>query len=131
MSLFSSPLRESQREPGEHETVLSIVAADLRVEGALTSTGATRIEGTVIGKVQAEPQVLVAERGIVEGDVHASEAVVDGKVTSSMLGHERVELQPSAVIEGNITTSRLLVHEGARVRGRVRMGKPKQPPTAA
>ncbi len=131
MSLFSLALPKSQGEPGERETALSIVAADLRVEGALTSTGVIRIEGTVIGSVQAERQVLVAKGGIVEGDIHTREAVLSGKVIGSVLGQERVELQPSAVIEGNITTPRLVVHEGAVVRSRVRMGKPKQTPTAA
>ncbi len=121
MSLFSSPLHESLRGPGERETALSIVAADLRVEGALSSTGVIRIEGTVIGNVQAERQVLVAKGGIVEGDIDTREAVLSGKVIGSVLGHERVELQPSAALEGNITTPRLVVHEGAVVRGRIRI----------
>ena len=131
MFLFSSPLRKSQRGPGERETALSIVAADLRVEGALTSTGVIRIEGTVIGNVQAERQVLVAKGGIVEGDIHTREAVLGGKVIGSILGQERVELQPSAVIESDITTSRLVVHEGAVLRGYVRMGKQTGTPVAA
>ncbi len=117
-----SPLRNSQRGPGERETALSIVAADLRVEGTLSSTGVIRIEGTVIGNVQAECQVLVAKGGIVEGDIHTREAVLSGKVSGSVLGHERVELQPSAALEGNITTPRLVVHEGAVLRGRIRIG---------
>ncbi len=125
-----SPLRNSQRGPGERETALSIVAADLRVEGALTSTGVIRIEGTVIGNVQAERQVLVAKGGTVEGDIDTSEAVLSGKVIGSVLGHERVELQPSAVIEGNITTPSLVMHEGAVVRGRIRMETEKGPPSS-
>ncbi len=60
MSLFSSPLRKSQRGPGERETTLSIVTADVRVEGTLSTTGVIRIEGIVIGSVQAERLVVVA-----------------------------------------------------------------------
>ena len=130
MSLFSLALPKSQRGPGERETALSIVAADLRVEGALTSTGAIRIEGTVIGNVQAARQVLVAKGGIVEGDIHTPDAVLSGKVSGSVFGQERVELQPSAVIQGGITTPRLVMHAGAVVHGRVRMGKPKRTPAA-
>ncbi len=130
MSLLSAR-RSSQRESGTTDAAVSIVAADLRVEGTLSTTGVIRIEGTVIGNVQAERQVLVAKGGIVEGDIDTSEAVLSGKVRGSVLGQERVELHSSAVIEGNITTSRLLIHEGAVVRCRVRMGKPKQTPTAA
>ncbi len=125
-----SARRSSQRELGV-KPALSIVAADLRIEGTLSSTGAIRIEGTVVGNVQAERQVMVAEGGIVEGDINTAEAVLSGKVRGSVLGQERVELHSSAVIEGNITTARLLIHEGAVVRCRVRMGKPKQTPAAA
>ncbi len=48
----------------------------------------------------------------------------------SVLGDERVELQPSAVIEGNIATPRLVVHEGAVVRGRIRMGTQNGAPSS-
>ncbi len=130
MSLFSSPLRRSERESRALEPAVSIIAADLRVEGTLSTTGVIRIEGTVIGNVQAERQVLVAKGGIVEGDIDTSEAVLSGKVRGSVLGHERVELQPSAVIQGGITTPRLVMHAGAVVHGRVRMGKPKRTPAA-
>ncbi len=130
MSLFSSPSRKSRRGPGERETTLSIVAAEVRVEGTLSTTGVIRIEGIVIGGVQAERLVVVAKGGIVEGDIHTPEAVLSGKVIGSVLGHERVELQPSAVLEGNITTPRLVVHEGAVVRGRIRMGTQKVAPSS-
>ncbi len=130
MSLLSSPLRRSERASGTAEAAVSIVAAQLRVEGTLSTTGVICIEGTVIGNVQAERQVLVATGGIVEGDIHTREAVLSGKVIGSVLGHERVELQPSAVIEGNITTPRLVVHAGAVVRGRIRMGTQKGPPSS-
>ncbi len=131
VSLLPSPLRTSERRSGAVEAAVSIVAADLRVEGALSSAGVIRIEGTVIGNVQAERQVLVAKGGIVEGDIHAPEAVLDGKVSGSILGQERVELHPSAVIEGDITTSRLVIHEGAVLRGYIRMGKQTRTPIAA
>ena len=46
-------------------------------------------------------------------------------------GGERVgELQPSAVIEANITTPRLVVHEGAVVRCRIRMGTQNGAPSS-
>ncbi len=131
MSLFSSPLRRSERESRALEPAVSIIAADLRVEGTLSTTGVIHIEGTVIGNVQAERQVLVGKGGIVEGDIHTPDAVLSGKVSGSVFGQERVELQPSAVIQGGITTPSLVMHEGAVVRGRVRMAKPKQTPTAA
>ena len=47
-----------------------------------------------------------------DGDVYAREAVLDGEITGSIVA-ERVEVQASAVIHGEITTSKLMIHEGA------------------
>ncbi len=44
--------------------------------------------------------------------MHAREAVLDGEITGSIVA-ERVEVQASAVIHGDITASKLIIHEGA------------------
>ena len=109
--------RRSNREAGG----LSIVARDLTVTGDLEADGVIRIEGRVLGNVQAGDQVLLSEGGLIEGSVATREAVIGGTVHGSISGSERVELQAQAVVEGDITTRRLLIHEGGRVNGGVRM----------
>ena len=127
MAVLSSP---RHRERGSHrgrsdEEVVSIIARDLHVEGTLSSSGVIRIEGTVVGTVRAERQVLVARGGIVEGDIHTQEAILDGELNGSIVADGRVELQASAVIHGDITTPCLVVNEGAALHGHVQMAKPK------
>ncbi len=100
---------------------LSIVAKDLTVTGDLEAEGVIRIEGRVLGNVQAGDQVLLSDGGIVEGNVVTREAVIGGTVHGSIATSERVELQSDAVVEGDISTRRLLIHEGGRVNGAVRM----------
>lgn len=126
MVLFSSSRRGSRPEPGTHpeggghQSGLSIIAADLRIEGELRTGGGVRIEGTVVGNVHAEGQVLVAAAGVVHGTIHTAEAILGGKVRGAILA-ERLELTASSVVQGNITTARLLVREGATVDGHIRM----------
>lgn len=132
MSIFSSaeeakqPQRRaaaaSQREPG-----LSVIAAGMRVEGELVTDGVVKIEGTVVGTVRAELQVLVAKGGLVEGDIHTREAVLGGEVRGAILAHERVEVQATSVVQGDIGTQRIVVHEGGEVNGHIRMGDPRAP----
>jgi cytoskeletal protein CcmA (bactofilin family) len=95
------------------------------VKGGLSSSGVIRIEGTVVGTVRAERQVLVVKGGTVEGDIYTPEAILDGEVRGSILAEGRVEVQESAVIHGDITTPRLGVAEGAAVCGHIHMGIPK------
>ena len=42
-----------------------------------------------------------------------------------ILADERVEVQSASIIQGDITTLRIVVHEGGEVNGHVRMGNPQ------
>jgi cytoskeletal protein CcmA (bactofilin family) len=92
---------------------LSVIAAGMQLEGNVQSSGVVKVSGIVLGNVSADNQVLVAKGGRVDGDVHTREAVLDGEVMGSIIAEERVEIQASAVIRGDIVTPRLMVHEGA------------------
>ncbi len=103
--------RTGRSRAPENETV-SFIGSGMQVVGNVDSTGVIKVAGTVLGNVNAARQVLVARGGKVNGDVHAHEAVVDGEITGSIAA-ERVEVQSSAVIHGDITTPMLMIHEGA------------------
>ncbi len=101
--------RKSEASAGQ---TLTVIGSGMEIVGSLDSTGLVRVAGKVLGNVNAAGQVLVARGGHVDGDVHAREAVLDGEITGSIVA-ERVEVQASAVIHGDITASRLIIHEGA------------------
>ncbi|MBI4420221.1 MAG: polymer-forming cytoskeletal protein [Gemmatimonadetes bacterium] len=120
MASTDGPGRSAGREAG-----LSVIAAGTTITGELTSDGVVKIEGTVVGSVRADRQVLVAKGGVIEGDVYTKEAVVGGEVRGAILADDRVEVQASSVIQGDITTQRIVVHEGGEVNGHVRMSNPQ------
>jgi cytoskeletal protein CcmA (bactofilin family) len=99
------------RRARESETE-SFIGIGMHVVGSVDSAGVVRVAGTVLGNVNATRQVLVAHGGKVDGEVHAREAVLDGEIIGSIVA-ERVEVQASAVIHGDITASTLMIHEGA------------------
>lgn len=113
--------REAQRPRGD--AALTIIAAGTRIVGEIQSEGVVKIEGTIVGTVHADQQVLVARGGVIEGDVVTREAVFGGAVRGSVIASGRVEVQQSCVVTGDITTERLVVHEGGEVNGTVAMGK--------
>jgi cytoskeletal protein CcmA (bactofilin family) len=65
--------------------------------------------------------VLIGQGAQLEGDLHTKEAVVGGEVIGSIHATERVELQPTATVTGNIITPRIAVMEGGKVSGEVRI----------
>ncbi len=106
-------------------TALSIIAADMRLEGHVTSAGVVKIEGTVVGNVRADRQVLVSAGATVQGDIHTPEAIINGEVTGAIVAKDRAELHPSSVVKGDITTNHLVVQEGSQVNGRLQTGDRK------
>ncbi|HEV8305831.1 MAG TPA: polymer-forming cytoskeletal protein [Gemmatimonadales bacterium] len=114
---------------GESVAGLSIIGGGMRVVGDIEADGVVKIEGTVVGTVRAAKQVLVAKGGEVEGDVVSREAIVGGEVRGGIYAEERVELQATSVVHGDISTRKLFVQEGGEINGVLRMGEDAgQPP---
>jgi len=114
---------EKGRSGSDAESGLSIIGTGMRVVGDITADGVVKVEGTVVGTIRAGRQVLVAKGGVVEGDVIAREAIVGGEVRGGIEASERLELQATSVVHGDIATRRLLVQEGGEINGVVRMGE--------
>jgi len=107
---------------GETEAGLSIIASGMQVVGDIVAEGIVKVEGTVRGSMQVGRQVLVAKGGLVEGDIHTREAILGGEVRGGVVASERIEVQPTCVVHGDLTTPMLLVQEGGEVNGVLRMG---------
>lgn len=109
---------------GGRDVSISIVATDMRIVGELATDGVLKVEGTVVGSIRADREVLVARNGVIEGDVYTRQAVVGGRVEGSIYADEKVEVQENSMVQGDIVTKRLVVNEGGEVNGNVRMGEP-------
>lgn len=122
MAIFSkdeSAGRSAPRTAGE--TTLSIVSAGTTVSGDIACAGVLKVEGQIDGSVRQARQVMLAKDGAIRGDVNAHEIVVGGLVDGNVAAADRLELQPTAVVNGDIVTKSIVVMEGARINGTVKM----------
>lgn len=119
--LGHAPRTLPRSDPGGNGGGLSIVAPDLVITGDLAAEGVIKVEGRVQGTVRAGHQVLVSPGAVVEGDIETREAILGGIVRGDIRATDRVELQASCEVHGNIRAARLLIHEGGVVNGEVRM----------
>lgn len=103
------------------EAALSILAAGLRITGDIETTGTLKIDGRIDGSIVGARQLMLGRNGVVHGNVQAGEVVIGGLVDGSIVANERLELQNSAVVNGDIDTKSIVVLEGARINGAVRM----------
>jgi cytoskeletal protein CcmA (bactofilin family) len=127
--MFSSTKRDSDApgtaRGGGNEARLSVLAAGTRIVGELETDGVVKIEGELEGSVRAQGQVLVAKGGLVKGDIATRQAIIAGEVHGGVFADERVELQATSHVEGDITAPRIVVEEGGRVNGHIKMANPQ------
>jgi cytoskeletal protein CcmA (bactofilin family) len=117
-----SLLREDQKPNSRADVrradgALSIIASGTVITGNVRADGTIKVEGEVIGNVQAAQQVLLARGSHVKGDVQAREAVIGGVVEGAIRASERVEIQATAIVTGDVTTQRIVIAEGGQLNG--------------
>ena len=118
MSLLSRRTTPSSRAPTNGYSLLD---SQLTVSGNIRTVGSLRIDGHLEGCILDADTVVIGVGASVVGDVQARELVVGGELTGNVLASERVELQATAIVNGDIATQVVLVQEGGVINGRVRM----------
>lgn len=124
MSMFGkegSSKTEVRSQAAPVEAALSIIASGMRITGDVETSGVLKVDGDIHGSITGARQVLLGRGASVHGNVTAAEVVVGGHVEGSVAALERLELQATATITGDIETRSIVVLEGARINGLVRM----------
>lgn len=102
------------------------------IKGDITAAEDFTISGRVEGCVDASGQtVTLAAGSCIVGDVEAGTIIVAGRVEGSLLATERLKVETTAEITGDIITPRLSMADGALVQGRVEMSRPQHALTVA
>ena len=92
-------------------------------KGDLTGDEDLEIEGRVEGQVKLpNHQLTIGAHGRVTAQVEAKHVVVIGHVAGNVIAAERVEVQATGIVDGDIHAPRLLIQEGAVVNGSIQMG---------
>lgn len=93
-------------------------------KGDLTGDEDLQVEGQVEGGIQLANHVLtIGQSGRANAQLYAKSVVVIGHVTGNITATERVVLEASASVEGDIHTPKLVIAEGAVLNGAVEMTK--------
>lgn len=92
-------------------------------KGELTGDEDLEIEGSIEGRIDLpKGQLTIGAHGRVKAEITAKAVVIIGKVTGNVSASERLEIQSSGIVEGDIRAPRLLIQEGAVVNGGIEMG---------
>ena len=109
--------------PQESDDVANI-GKSISIKGDLTGNEDLAIEGRVEGKVELpNNQLTVGANGVVQAEVNAKSVVVIGHVSGNVNGTERVEIQATGIVDGDVSAPRLVVAEGAVLNGAIHMNQ--------
>jgi cytoskeletal protein CcmA (bactofilin family) len=90
------------------------------IKGELSGSEDLYVDGNVEGSIELRNNSLtVGPNGKVKANVSAKVIVVLGQLEGTVTASDRVELKKSATVNGDITTQRVAIEEGAAFRGKV------------
>ncbi|MBI1803628.1 MAG: polymer-forming cytoskeletal protein [Ignavibacteriae bacterium] len=107
---------------------LNLIAAGTVFEGKLRTPGSIRVDGRIVGEVMATQNVSIGSGGDIDGNVSAKNITVGGKTNGTIIAQEKLILESSAVVRGDIKAAKLVVNEGAVYDGRCSMSDAKAMP---
>lgn len=114
--------KKDQKEVEELSNSSNIIGKGTILEGNLETFGNVRIEGKIIGNIKTKSKAAFGQSSHVEGNVLAQNAEVAGHISGTVEITELLVLKPTAVIEGDIVTNKLIVESGATFNGSSKMG---------
>jgi cytoskeletal protein CcmA (bactofilin family) len=140
----ASSERRTQTLQGENVNIGKSVV----IKGELSGSEDLTIEGNVEGRIELKENVLtIGPNGKIRAEVFAKAVIVLGEVTGNVTASEKVDIRDNGSVDGDITSPRVAIAEGAHFRGSVDMqrsgavkaaaaapkaaGAPAAPPAAA
>ena len=99
----------------------TIIGKTVTVKGEILGSEQLVVEGTIEGRITIETTVLIREGGLVKADVDANNINIAGGVVGNIVVKDKIEIVSGGYVLGDIRTPRLIVNDGASVKGTIDM----------
>jgi cytoskeletal protein CcmA (bactofilin family) len=104
----------------DEKRVTAWIGQGVVVEGRITSAQDLRIDGKVEGTIEVGNHgLIIGASAVVKANLAARSIVISGAVNGNVTATERVDLHATGSVEGDITSPRLIMADGAFVKGSV------------
>lgn len=101
---------------------INTLGSGTSITGDLQTNGDIRINGNLLGNIQAKGKVVIGPSGIIEGNISCQTADIFGKVKGNVLTSDLLSLKNTANIVGDLSTGKLSIEPGATFTGACSMG---------
>ena len=112
-----APAKAPSRPPAPDSTTECVIGSKTVVKGDITGDENVLVEGTVEGTLSISRDLRVGPGGKVNATVKAQSIVVAGEITGDCQAVQRVHLEATGRLTGNIRAPRVVIVEGATFKG--------------
>ena len=96
------------------------IGQGVTIAGRISSTQGLRIDGRVDGTIDVPQHELVLGTGSqVNANVTAKSVLIGGALVGNVVATERLQIQPTGSVHGDVVAPRLIVLEGAVMLGKI------------
>ena len=108
-------------KPNEINGQPNKIEASTRIIGEIKSNANFRIDGYLKGSITTSGKVVIGKEGVIEGNIKCLNADIEGKFNGKIEASEILNLKSTAVIEGEVQISKLIVEAGANFNAKCSM----------
>ena len=95
-----------------YDQEISILSHGLKFDGKLTSEGNVRIDGDFTGDILINGNLTLGEKSLVKANIRATNITISGKIDGTVEASEKVVLESTSRLVGDIKAKILVVNEG-------------------
>lgn len=99
----------------------TLISRATKVVGDVHFTGELQVEGKVTGNILAQDakdaKIVIADTGLVEGEIRAPVVIVNGKVVGNIYSSKHLELAAKGAVTGTVNYHSIEIVKGAQVNG--------------
>lgn len=113
-----------ERKRGESGEWTGFLEKEVKFEGKLEASGTFRIDSLAKGTIVSTETLIIGENASVEGMIQGNYVVIAGRFDGTIEAKGKVEIQPKAIVTGEVHTPCLIIEPGAVFDGRCHMLSP-------
>jgi cytoskeletal protein CcmA (bactofilin family) len=110
-----------QNQITEQGSISTILGKGTYFNGTLSFKKPLQVSGEFEGEIISEGYLYISEGAVIKANIKANTVVVAGHVTGNVVALERLEMQTTGKVVGNIKTAKLQIADGVIFDGNCEM----------
>lgn len=115
--------KQSAKSYGEAQNQgINIISEGALIKGDISATGDIRIDGELVGNINAKGRLVIGPQGKVDGEINCNNIEVSGYIKGKIIVSELLTMKASSQIYGDIVADKLSIEPGSLFTGNCSMG---------